>query len=292
MDYMILNLHHSEMSDVKYKINQFPDGQKSITLLEPELLYKKVHVIVAGSVCSFCEWELILSAISALKAHTNEYSVYTPYVLGARSDRKFEAGGDFYFADLSQKILRDLNCAVIVHDLHCDSEFGNVHPLNKVNLHFEDSAFIFPDRSAEERFDRSIYSLNSSKNPIDRIRLIKTRRNEEVLQQFLDDEDLENFVKNDNFVIFDDLFDGGASFVNLCERIRNEYEKSGKITIFVTHFIGSNLENLEKLKELGVKIITTNSYNCSEEAKSYVTQIDVFKKDYIFKACNIIIDVL
>lgn len=78
-----------------------------------------------------------------------------------------------------------------------------------------------------------------------------------------------------------------TNFVNLCDKFRNEYEKTGEIIIFLTHFIGSNMDNLEKLYDLGVSIISTNSYNCSEEASEYVTQINVFDKDYVLEMCNL-----
>lgn len=286
MDYLILDLKDISNSDVHYKINKFPDGQKSITLLESNNFYKKVHVIISSSICNFADWELVLSAISALRNHTRDYSFYTPYVIGARSDRKFEAGGDFYFTDISEKLLSDMKCPIYIHDLHCKSSFNILHPFLyskfelDLDLNLSDYTFIFPDESAYMRHQERTFS------PLFEKCIFKKKRiNEKVIQQPKNISDENTLKGNDDFIIFDDLFDGGASFVNLCKDLRNKYNKNSEIIIFVTHFIGSNIDNLNKLRDLDVEIITTNSYNCSNEAKHYVTQLNVFNKEYILEMC-------
>lgn len=291
MNYLILDLSDIENSDVRYKINRFPDGQRSITLLDTEKLYKKIHVIITSSICNFADWELVLSAVSALRNHTLEYSFYSPYIIGARSDRKFENGGDFYFADISEKLLMDLRCPVYIHDLHCKSVFNVVHPFSYskfeylLGLDLSSYTFVFPDESAAIRHaERTMMPL------VESCTFKKERIDGNVIQKPKNSFSELALTDNNDFIIFDDLFDGGASFVNLCERLRNDYGKTGEIVIFVTHFIGSNMDNLQKLSDLGVEIITTNSYDCSEEALDYVTQIDVFNKDYILEMCNLNMD--
>ncbi len=287
MEYLILDLWDLANSDIKYRINMFPDGQQSITLIEPEKLYKKVHVIVVMSICDFSDWELVLSAVSALRGYTLDYSFYAPYVLGARSDRKFENGGDFYFNDVSKKLLLNLNCPIYIHDLHCKSEFNILHPFSYsdfekvINNDLTNYTFVFPDESAYRRcLERTLFL------DMEFCIFKKERIDGEVIQRHASVKSQITMLENNDFIIFDDLFDGGASFVELCRRMRNQHNVTGEIIIFVTHFIGSSLANLQELAELDIKIITTNSYDCSEEALEYVTQINVFNKDYILDVCN------
>lgn len=254
---LILDLENHSESDIQYKINNFPDGQKSITLLNPEVLFAKVKVLVVKSIYNFADLELVCSTISALKTLTNNFAFYAPYLIGARSDRKFEAGGDFYFRDVIEPILKSFDCPVFSLNLHCESKV--VTSLTDTNLQsagFSYDCIVYPDESAYIRSHKTYSTISSCV-------FTKVRENDEITQSFLNSDSLENLKNAKNIFIIDDLFDGGGSFVGLIDKIKNE-NNDAKITIYVTHFIGSNIENLEKLKKLNIMIVTTNSYNFNE----------------------------
>ena len=295
---LILWIDHqnSDDSDVKVQINNFPDGQRSITILNPEILYGKVHVIIAKSIMVFRDIELIMSAISAISAHTQEYSLYSPYIMGLRSDRKFSNGGDFYLDQVIVPILKLMDCPIYTLDPHSPRQIYQALNPFALNEEFEkigQKKLICPDESAKNRIiqmldytngnEKFVKFLNSS------IGYMKKQRIGDVVKQDPADELTFNILSGeDDILIVDDLFDGGASFVGLCESMRNTYGFKGKITIYVSHFIGSNISNIVKIKDLGVDILTTNSYSCPRSAKDMIKQIDVFSRDYISEVYSLI----
>ena len=295
---LILWIDHqnSDDSDVKVQINNFPDGQRSITILNPEILYGKVHVIIAKSIMVFRDIELIMSAISAISAHTQEYSLYSPYIMGLRSDRKFSNGGDFYLDQVIVPILKLMDCPIYTLDPHSPRQIYQALNPFALNEEFEkigQKKLICPDESAKNRIiqmldytngnEKFVKFLNSS------IGYMKKQRIGDVVKQDPADELTFNILSGeDDILIVDDLFDGGASFVGLCESMRNTYGFKGKITIYVSHFIGSNIWNIAKIKNLGVDILTTNSYACPRSAKDMIKQIDVFSRDYISEVYSLI----
>lgn len=295
---LILWIDHqnSDDSDVKVQINNFPDGQRSITILNPEILYGKVHVIIAKSIMVFRDIELIMSAISAISAHTQEYSLYSPYIMGLRSDRKFSNGGDFYLDQVIVPILKLMDCPIYTLDPHSPRQIYQALNPFALNEEFEkigQKKLICPDESAKNRIiqmldytngnEKFVKFLNSS------IGYMKKQRIGDVVKQDPADELTFNILSGeDDILIVDDLFDGGASFVGLCESMRNTYGFKGKITIYVSHFIGSNIWNIAKIKDLGVDILTTNSYACPRSAKDMIKQIDVFSRDYISEVYSLI----
>ena len=111
-----LNLVDLSKSDIKYKINKFPDGQSQITLLsiydeyegcggssenewinikdfsKCRSLYEEEYTI-KSRLNNFLDLELIICAVASLRElGIKEIHLYTPYIMGARSDRKFEEG--------------------------------------------------------------------------------------------------------------------------------------------------------------------------------------------------------
>ncbi len=282
MTNLIFDLVYNK-GDINYKINNFPDGQKSITIDDDEVqkLYKSVHVIIITSIENFQDLELVVSAVSALKLHTKNYSLYSPYIVGARSDRKFSVGDGFYFDDVILPILK--NCEfkeIITLDNHCKRSILTDIPFWHLTDFYTKKGFgiIFPDKSAHERF--------SEFDEVDNyVYMNKTRTEDGIIQKPNSAESLKDVLNCKEIIIFDDLFDGGASYINLCRKIKEEHCYPGKITIFVTHLIGSNLVNLVKIRDLGINIFTSNSYNSIYETDN-IDVIDLFTKEMIDTVFN------
>lgn len=284
MEIKILNLTVPSQGTVPFHINKFPDGQRSITLLKPEELYKKTHTVIVQSICTFQDWEILFSAVSAVKSHTYEYSVYIPYLLGARSDRKFVIGGDMYHHDINERMLEMLECPIIVLDLHCESDLiTTFHPMQfwdytKILPSAVQCSRIFPDESAAKRFHN--YGLHSPQEVI----MKKERTEKGIVQTPINNESEFNLTHNKVHVIMDDLFDGGRSFLELIK----SFDKPNRICLCVSHFIGSSLDILHELKELNVEIITTNSYKCSDKVKDCLNVVvDVFNQEYVKRIVEI-----
>ncbi|MEG1008342.1 MAG: hypothetical protein RSE41_04725 [Clostridia bacterium] len=254
-------------SDIKIKINCFPDGQKSVTIEEESipLLYKKGEFVIVCSIDSFDKLGLIRSCVSALNKHTKEYSLYAPYIMGARSDRKFELGGDMYLDDVILPILNQCEFKKIYAlDFHCDR--SNIYSI-KNDKYFDfndkdvDTVFVFPDKSAFNRYKNILHTnvcfLNGNVKLHNHAYCEKTRNNDgSITQNIVTNNDISKFKK---YIIIDDLFDGGRSYIGLIEKILEE-NSDANIKIYTTHMIGSNKDSLIRLLCLGIELITTNSY--------------------------------
>lgn len=264
----LILLDHPQDSDIKFKINYFPDGQQSITLDQETipLLYKKGEFVIVKTITSFKDLELILSCVSALNKHTNEYSLYSPYITGARSDRKFEMGGDMYLDDVILPILKSCNFKnIYALDFHCDRD---VITSIKNDAYFDfdkhknnNTVFVFPDKSAFKRYEHILNSdimlLNSTIVKHNYIYCDKVRLDDGTIKQKFISSEYSSDINE--YIVIDDLFDGGRSYVGLIERLKYVHPNA-KFQIYTTHMIGSNVENLDKLLEYNVTINTTCSY--------------------------------
>lgn len=137
---MILNLSNLQESEIKYIINKYPDGQQDV-VIAPGLhnrYYKDAEEITIKSrLNSFKDLELIICATQALrKFHSKNISLYIPYLLGARSDRKFVTGGVNYLKDVIAPIINSQRYyEVIVIDPHSDATEAVINNLKiKSNL--------------------------------------------------------------------------------------------------------------------------------------------------------------
>ena len=128
----IINLVDLEKSQIKYKISKFPDGQQNITLLCKEIdLHKSIGIMgttsevkdsitISSRMNNFTDLELIICTVACLREYgVKSISLYVPYFIGARSDRKFEEGGNWYLKQVICPIINSLNFeSITVLDAH------------------------------------------------------------------------------------------------------------------------------------------------------------------------------
>ena len=124
-----LNLVDIDKSDIKYQIQKFPDGQQnvvidnSITFYDTSIGFKKYgnyHKIneypvkIKSRLNNFLDLELIVCTVASLRElGVEEIHLYTPYIMGARSDRKFEEGGNNYLKDVICPAINALRCKTV-----------------------------------------------------------------------------------------------------------------------------------------------------------------------------------
>lgn len=293
-----LNLVDPENSDIKYKISRFPDGQQSITLdMVDSDLPNKITVSITSRFNSFKDLEIIIAANQALRefSYVENVKLNVPYFLGARSDRKFEAGTSNYLKTVVCPIINAQNFSrVTVLDPHSDVLEACLNNYHKHNNHrlVKDAltkidnkpgaqsriCLVSPDAGAYKK----IFDVAKEFN-IDRIvtaskvRDIKTGKILRTEIPTLDQhEDL-------TYVIIDDICDGGRTFVELAKAIKGS-RPSAKVYLVVTHGIFS--AGFVTLSEYFEGIYSTNSYsdisNSSEDtdaerqAKQKVIQFNIF----------------
>lgn len=279
MDNIYLNLEFRNDSNIKYRIKEMSDGQRSITLNHSDCkaLYNKPEVIIIKNINDFKDLELICSTVSALRAYTKNYSLYSPFIVGSRSDRKFEDGGDWYFDDIIVKILNTCR----FNDIYTFDNYCSRPEITSLSL-WKTSAFysgrfgynlLFLNSYAKKRFkDLDVISsdyLITEETNVDS----KTIKDLSIINSCFDSK---------RIVIFDNMFDGGEDFLEVCEAIRERCNEDMDVYIFVTHFIGCSKEVLDRLKELRINIYTSNSYKFECDYNN-IFKVDLFNLKLIDK---------
>lgn len=280
----VLDLTNSEKSDIKYKISRFPDGQQSITLDLENTPFEPgaQSVTIKSRLNSFLDLELIICANQALielgtksKAlKPDEIALYVPYFIGARSDRKFLSGQSNYLKTVICPIINSQGFSrVTVLDPHSDVLEACIDRFDKAsNVSFAEKAInyyagkdvtlVSPDAGALKK----IYDVAKA-----------IKCNEVIVANKLRDLETGKIIRTEvpgidedptskNFVICDDICDGGRTFIEIAKAIQEVRPKSifsDKIYLCVTHGIFSaGFEELEKYFDA---IFCTNSVKDLEQ---------------------------
>jgi ribose-phosphate pyrophosphokinase len=274
------------ISRLKYSVSKFPDGQQGITLdggcqwLNPDDEYE-----VISRLNSFSDLELILCATAALKsACATKISLNCPYFIGARSDRKFGPGGYHYLKDVIAPIINAQGfTSVTVLDPHSDVLEACIDRLKPVsNTDFvkwaladlgcsaNPSGFnlVAPDAGAYKKVDRVARDIGYPFNIV----TANKHRDLKTGQITGTKVDLSDAI-GDNFIIIDDICDGGRTFIGIADAIREKNPKA-KVYLLVTHGIFS--AGFAQLVDRFAKIYTTNSYRDFSEDSQIIKSLDIF----------------
>jgi len=284
---IILDLVNPEKSQIKYKISQFPDGQQTVDLTDwNDLLRYNDAVKINSRLNTFKDLELIICATAAVRniKPNREIALYVPYFMGARSDRKFVDGGINYLKQVICPIINSLNFVTIITlDPHSDVleaclnnyEKADNHLLVKHSLAKIDNkngardriCLVSPDAGAYKKiFDVAKKFGIENIITANKVRDMKTgkilRTEIPVLNQH---DDIQ-------YVIIDDICDGGRTFVELAKAIKDG-RPTAKVNLIVTHGIFS--AGFDELNLYFEGIYTTNSYRDLLESEKKLTQFNV-----------------
>jgi ribose-phosphate pyrophosphokinase len=291
-----LNLAYPEKSDIKFEKTRFPDGQQSIKITSG--VASEIAIKIYSRFTSFQDLELILCATSALKnLGMTDIFLYVPYFLGGRSDRKFEEGSINYIKDVVAPIINAQHYkGVIVLDPHSDVIEACIDRLDKIdnyslvkaaltaidntNAAREKMCIISPDAGALKK----IYGVAKHFDIRDVLTAAKVR---DLSTGKILHTEIPQITGSTgkNFVIIDDICDGGRTFIEVAKAIREKRPKlmfNDKIYLIVTHGIFSN--NLLELSQHTDGIYSTNSvkdikveeYSDYTVPEGFLTQFNVF----------------
>lgn len=262
-----IDLVHEEKSTIKYTLIDFSDSQSQIVLYVTDLDFSECDSM---TIVSYMRWEDVQHIICATKAlrhlGVKVINLYVPYFLGARSDRLFNKGSTHYLKDVICPIINSLNfSSVIVLDPHSSALEGCLDNLvidsitymkfiiNAFTLHeakYGSFLLVAPDAGAKrkveilsEKTGIPYISCSKLRDP-DTGRVIKTKVN------------AEGSLKGNNYLIIDDICDGGATFVGVANALRKQGADS--VSLAVTHGIFS--KGFSELFETINRIYTTNSF--------------------------------
>lgn len=269
-----LDLVNPEKSQIKYKISQFPDGQQTVDLTDwNDLMIYEDAVKISSRLNSFKDLELIICATAAIRniKPNREIALYVPYFIGARSDRKFVDGGVNYLKQVICPIINSLNfVTVITLDPHSDVLEACLNNYEKTDNHLlvkhaltkidnkkdaqERICLVSPDAGAYKKiFDVAKKFQIQNVVTANKVRDMRTGN---ILKTEIPD--LPGLVGDDlQYVIIDDICDGGRTFNELAKAIRAQ-RADAKIYLVVTHGIFS--AGFAELSRNFEHIYTTNSY--------------------------------
>ena len=272
--------------NLRYKISKFPDGQQSINL---EFIHLEDEVKISSRLNDFKDLEVILCATAALRnLGVKTIHLYVPYFLGARSDRQFEDGGINYLKDVICPIINSQNYeTVTIVDAHSDVLEACIHNYRKIdniklvkfaltdidntNVAREKLILVSPDAGAlKKMYHVSEYFKIDKMVIANKHRDIRTGKITHTEVPGLTQE-----PGSKNFVIIDDICDGGRTFLEIAKTIRKEREDSvfnDKIYLVVTHGIFS--AGFSELKNWIDGIYCTNSVK--DVDNELVKQLNIF----------------
>jgi ribose-phosphate pyrophosphokinase len=260
----------------KYEISRFPDGQQSVRLIEDgyntfESLRDsdKTHGIeIKSRLNTFSDLELIICATQALKeVGVKNIDLYIPYCIGGRSDRKFMDGGINYIKHVIAPIINSQGYnSVTVIDPHSDvleACIGNFKKIDNIDLadfalrdyfiskgfetwstdNFEKVRFVSPDAGALKKVFHVAENVKYKHNVI----ISSKHRNIETGAIDYTDVPMSVHDADKDFFIFDDICDGGRTFIEIAKAIEEKRKLSssvqpqhyGKNYLVVTHGIFS-----------------------------------------------------
>ncbi len=278
-----LDLTNLEKSDIKYEISRFPDGQQQVRItgnddIKSWFLYYQLDthdVQIKSRLNNFKDLELIICAVASLRElGVKEIHLYTPYFLGSRNDRKFEEGSNNYLKDVICPIINSLRFeSITVLDPHSDVLEACLNNFKKVNnqelveyslqtIYEErdmlatggkDFILISPDAGANKKVFKVAEQIGYTG---DISTCSKSRDNNGKLTRVVVPLSF-NHIKKD-FIIIDDICDGGATFLGIAEEIKRQFP-SAKIYLIITHGIFS--KGFDELSKYFDGIYCTNSYS-------------------------------
>lgn len=273
-----LNLVNEKESDIDYQINKFPDGQQDIVLrnlyhysngfssIDKKISDLPPEVTIISRMNSFKDIEIIICATKALNGlGVKKIHLYIPYLLGARSDRKFSDGGTSYLVDVIAPILNAQNYeSITVLDAHnaevasaCiknlivadNTKFAQLCA-NRINAQLLETAVLLsPDAGAMKK----IYAVSEKLGIKHVVTCSKRRESGKIVST-----EVPFFNEELCAIIFDDICDGGKTFIEIAKQLKAR-NHTGKIYLAVTHGIFS--KGFDELKQYFDGIFCTNSYS-------------------------------
>jgi len=293
-NYLRLNLANPGENlpgNINFSISKFPDGQQTVDIvstpfsitssLAPHFLPGEPDkVLIVTRLKDFRDLELVIAANKALRnLGVKEVALYSPWFIGARSDRKFKEGGVNYLKDVITPVINSQGFNYVkVLDPHSDVLEACLENFKKVN-NFElfdfakqeigsEMVLVSPDGGALKK----IYDVAEHFQLPNIVTAIKHRdiatgkitHTEVPLSE-------SRYYKDCKFVIVDDICDGGRTFIELAKEIIVKVPDA-KIYLVVTHGIFS--AGTKELRKYIEKIYTTNSFSDHEE-EDFIRELKV-----------------
>lgn len=258
---------NTSWGEVEYRIGKYPDGQQNVVILNHQV----DSVSVKTRLNNWQDLELLCCAVASLRAQgTRIENLTITYLVGARSDRQFERGGNNYLKSVIAPIINSLNIPKVYlfepHSIVAESVINNAVGISnkgffdwvKENIE-PDTHIVSPDAGATKRAE--LFKKETA-NENDIIYCFK-QRNADQISSVVNIRDIQLDVP---LLVVDDLCDGGGTFISLAKELNKKGHKAKKY-LMVSHGVFS--KGLDELNKYYNKIFTTNSYSDRTDIQQY-----------------------
>lgn len=249
-----INLTSLEKSDVKYRIDRFPDGEVQFVLTDD--IDHKDEFNIRCRVTNAEELFVLLQAGDILDRHGVVWNLHITYLMGMRMDRVMSFNRPFTLKVVGKMIsqMGYAECYVdTAHSVRTMMEIRDCKSMELSPYHFlinlePDIDLVFPDCGAVERYahdtDDEAYFEKERDVETGRIKSF-TLKNEEAI------------IKGKHIMLYDDLCDSGGTFLGELEILKEKYPDA-KFSIRVTHIV--NEKGLDNLCRNFDTVYATESY--------------------------------
>lgn len=253
---------------------KFPGGEVGASITNP-LLYlseKPTVIDIKASLRNSDELMELLMFLDAVKRFAptqSEIVLRLPYLPYARQDRVCNPGESLSVAVVA-RMLNTFNISqVVLYDVHSDVSlvlFDNArHVLQEEifdlydSIKWQTSTIVAPDAGAEKKAHRIAKHIGAKE-------VVTASKCRNVSDGTITGMELHGDVAGKDVLVFDDICDGGATFVHLSNLLTQRGARSK--TLFVTHGIFS--KGVDAVAPFWDKIYTTNSHNPDLKSKGNV----------------------
>jgi len=237
-----LNLHNLNKSDIKFKLNRFPDGEVQVTNLEVDKLVEGMNFIVP--IRNAEELFIYFQLMHLIHERIHQVNIIIPYLMGARNDRPMEEGRAVNLFNVlyligKEMFPKDTLTFITIHNEEAVREWFSMDEGENLNrIYFkmpypefktnEEEMIIFPDKGAERRFK---HLVDGPYLVAEKHRDINQSESKILLYDLLNPEEYD-LTKLKKIIVIDDLIDGGRTF-KLLSMLFEDIEK----VLYATHFI-------------------------------------------------------
>jgi len=282
-----MKIYKNMNSEVEINFTTFPDGQILPTLVTD--IFSSDTIQIVHSIPHFEDLQKLIVVTKLLQKYTKNIYLKLGYVIGYRSDRPFNDKQICYFKDVSAHIINSLNYVnVTILDQHSDVNSAvidnciNIKPYEYIEsaiglIDYSESfeiakrelILISPDFGAFKKVN-SVAEINERK-----MICFTKIRNEMGEIKFDIVNNTKTLDKNANYLIIDDICDGGRTFINILDFLIEQGIPHKQLNLYVTHGIFSN--GIDVFNNKLNKIFTTNTITDIHTKHDLLTVFDFYE---------------
>ena len=260
MKQLTLNLLHPDRSDIGYRTLTFNDGEPHIWIDDFD---RKSDVLVRCRVSNPGDLFLLMQIGDVLHRQGIVFDLDIAYLMSMRMDRVISYGEAFSLgivADIINRLGARKVQVLEPHSERTDREIHNCWARCGINMKpglvWDTDIIVHPDAGAAERYSRDAHPkiIAHKKRDLSTGKILSLELQDDA------DEVVNDIVGRHpqaQFLVIDDLCDGGGTFAAVAELLRNHYPDRQR-RIFVTHMV--NPKGIQVLADNYHQVTITNSY--------------------------------